>query len=449
MEYARIITTIIFLLILLLIGLLNSRSRRKADDYFVAGRSRRFWSVFFSLGATVIGGSATLGLCGLAAENGFSAAVWLWGGAAGLICAGFFVAGAVVGEKVYTVPEFLGMFYSRWISRSASLVIVTAWTGVIAAQLLAVGHVVSAIFFIPLSFSILITAAVLGFYVWLGGQHSVIKTDLLQFTVLLVGFCVLFGEIGQRVGAKRSMDLFSMEWTRLVSFPGTTGWNVFFLFLVIGVVFATGPDIFSRFLCSKDIKPARLAAWMAGTGLMPFSLLIAGLGILGGVLCPGIQGDALLPALVSGLDSGIIQGIVLTGILAAVLSSADTCVMTASTIMVMETSEISGTHQNVSVHKMKYAIPLIVSVSMVVAMLFPYILDVLLGGYLVYVAAVSPLLFPLLLKRKTPIDPGVAPWILGIGLVAGLVSIFTGYISIVGIWILGLLLIWGIVNYFR
>jgi len=72
-----------------------------------------------------------------------------------------------------------------------------------------------------------------------------------------------------------------------------------------------------------------------------------------------------------------------------------------------------------------------------------------IATYLVYVAAVSPLLFPLLLKRKTPIGPGAAPWILGFGLLAGLVSLFTGYISIVGIWILGLLLIWGIVRYFR
>ncbi|MBN2432877.1 MAG: sodium:solute symporter, partial [Acidobacteria bacterium] len=57
-----------FILLLLATGAWQARSRRDADEYFIAGKSRRFWSIFSSLSATVIGGSATIGLCGLAAR---------------------------------------------------------------------------------------------------------------------------------------------------------------------------------------------------------------------------------------------------------------------------------------------------------------------------------------------------------------------------------------------
>ena len=70
--------------VLLALGVLDARRSRGSSAFFVNDRSSGTWHTGFSLAASCIGGSATIGMAGLAWQVGTPAFWWLGSGACGL-----------------------------------------------------------------------------------------------------------------------------------------------------------------------------------------------------------------------------------------------------------------------------------------------------------------------------------------------------------------------------
>lgn len=64
---------------------LDSRKGQTTAGYFLNDRKSKTHQVGFSIIASCVGGSATVGMCGLAYEVGTPAMWWLLSGAAGLV----------------------------------------------------------------------------------------------------------------------------------------------------------------------------------------------------------------------------------------------------------------------------------------------------------------------------------------------------------------------------
>ena len=95
--------------LLLGLGLLDARRRRSVADFFVNGRSSGAWHTGFSLIASCIGGSATMGMAGLAWQVGTPAFWWLGSGACGLALLTFFLAEKVRASGACTMPEMVAV----------------------------------------------------------------------------------------------------------------------------------------------------------------------------------------------------------------------------------------------------------------------------------------------------------------------------------------------------
>jgi len=67
--------------------------------------------------------------------------------------------------------------------------------------------------------------------------------------------------------------------------------------------------------------------------MIPTAFLITFAGIAARVLLPEIQPESALPALVMNTIPTGLNGLVIIALLAAVMSSADTCLLTTSTII--------------------------------------------------------------------------------------------------------------------
>jgi SSS family solute:Na+ symporter len=67
--------------------------------------------------------------------------------------------------------------------------------------------------------------------------------------------------------------------------------------------------------------------------MIPLAFLITITGIAARVLLPEIQPESALPALISQILPAGLNGLVMIALLAAVMSSADTCLLTTSTIL--------------------------------------------------------------------------------------------------------------------
>ena len=159
----ELIIIALYFLGMLAIGVVSKRKAKEADDFFVAGRKSSSLFVTGSLLATIIGGSATIGMAGLGFTRGLTGAWWLLVGSIGLIFLGLFFAKRVRKLALYTLPELVEKQYDRRMALATSILIVIAWIGITAAQILAAGKILSILVIInPVTWMVIFTVIFVG-----------------------------------------------------------------------------------------------------------------------------------------------------------------------------------------------------------------------------------------------------------------------------------------------
>ncbi len=322
-----------FLIIMLIIGILKRSRSNDIINYYVSGRSKSVFSVSGSLVATAIGGSATIGLAGIAYTKGAPSVWWLLSGSIGLILFGILWAGKVREYEVFTLPEVLEKQYSSQLVKIiSSLVIVIAWTGIIAAQMISAGKIMSLTFPGHYKLFVLLCAVIFITYTVLGGQNSVIKTDLFQSFLIFGGIItavicsyIKFGPLNP-----------SLLPAGHLNFPINQRighMEVLMFFMFVGSSFIAGPDMFSRVLSAKDQNSARKSVFAAAFLIAVFSVLIVAVGLYSRMIAPGIEPESSFQHLIINTIPSGLQGVIFAALLAAFLSSADTCLLTSGIIL--------------------------------------------------------------------------------------------------------------------
>lgn len=337
--------TIGFLAATLLIGLIKKGKTPDILNYYVSGRSRSAFAVACSIIATAIGGSATIGLAGIAYSKGAPAVWWLFSGSISLCILGIFWAGKVRELEVYTLPEVLEKQYGNSsVKVVSSLVIVMAWTGIIAAQMIAAGKIMNIIIPGHYRFFIVLCALIFISYTVFGGQTSVINTDLFQSFLIFSGIitAVIYAYI--RHGKLSAVSLPAGH----LDFPFNSGLGpaeILMFFMFVGSSFLAGPDMYSRILSSKDKISAQRSVFIAAIAIAVLAVMIVAAGLYARKLFPGIEPETSFQVLImNSIPSGL-QGIVFTALLAAFLSTAATCLLTSGIIL---TNDIIDPFFNIS-----------------------------------------------------------------------------------------------------
>ncbi|MDD5082179.1 MAG: hypothetical protein PHU08_02275, partial [Dehalococcoidales bacterium] len=196
----------IYFVVVIVIGITSRKSAQSADGFFIANRSGSTLFITGSLVATIVGGSATIGLAGLGFSRGLTGVWWLLVGSIGLVVLGLFFAEKVRKLALYTLPELVEKQYDRRVSLAASILIVVAWLGVIAGQILATGKILSALGIGSPTLWMVVFTAVFVFYTALGGQQADIRTDLVQAGIIIfgvvAGLVVLLTRVGGVAGLR-------------------------------------------------------------------------------------------------------------------------------------------------------------------------------------------------------------------------------------------------------
>ncbi len=314
---------IIYFLLVLAIGVYSRLKIKTPVDFYIAGKNGGIFQVGGSLLATILGGSAILGTLELSQQNGWSA-IWL------LLCAslGLFIL-APIAKYVnrygkYTLPELLGSFYGFKAQYISSIIITTAWLGIIAAQIIGAAKILHSIQLLDYQTAAILAGVVFIIYTLLGGQKSILKTDLLQSIIIISGILFLFISLQNNTVTKQVLpkSLFHHNFSFI---------DLVILLLTYSSTFVVGPDIYSRLFCAKSEKTAKRSVLLAAIVIIPIAYLISSVGIsipqsdYGsnqiGILAAG---DIYLPKWAVGLLSA--------SLLSAVMSSADTTLLTASMI---------------------------------------------------------------------------------------------------------------------
>ncbi len=380
------IVIVVYLLATLTIGAWGLRLRG-LEDFHLAGRCLRKILLIGTFCATIVGASSTIGMAGLGFRSGLPGAWWMLSGTIGMLILSLFFAEKIRSKGYYTLPELVGSFYGERVRTAASLLIAVSWVGVIAVQIAAAGKVLGAIFGGDGTIFMIACTLVFVLYTVHGGQSSVVRTDLVQFLIIITGMVVLFFAALSSAGSGPILSQ---------SFPTSAqmgGWKVLSMIIVVGSAYLVGPDMYSRLLSASSPRDAKISALIAAIILLPLAFIITSLGVFCRSLYPASPSEGAILSLMTGLLSPGMVGLVAAALLAAFMSSADTSLMTVTSILTFDIYK-KARPQVSPAHLMKISrimVVLIGSCALLLAISLPGIIKTLLIAYTVFT---SGLLLP-------------------------------------------------------
>ena len=361
----KIIITVYFLVVLA-VGFISYFKIKSPSDYYVSGKKAGLIPVSGSLLATILGGSAILGTIELSQKIGWAALWFLCSASLGLIIL-VPLSKYVSRFGNYTLPELLGKFYGKRAEFISSLIIPIAWIGIVAAQIIAAAKILSGLGFIGYNEAAIISGVVFVIYTVAGGQISILKTDTIQSVIIVAGLIVL---LVFSIDSSNIHPLDSLNFGSLFN-ESFSLFDLVILILTYSVTFVVGPDIYSRVFCAKNEKTASRSILIVAIILIPVSFVLTWLGIFSvNNEHEGIVGFAghLLP--------GWAYGLFIAALLSAVMSSADTTLLTSSIIL----SELTtgNLNEKKALRYTHYYIIIIGLISIVISLFLTSIIQTLL-----------------------------------------------------------------------
>ena len=395
------IAVIIYLAFLLAIAVRSARRVKDITDFFVARKGASAKAVAGSLVATNLGGSAVIGAVDSGAKLGGAASWFMLVGALGLFAL-IPIAGRAYEHGKYSLPDLVENLYGKGPRLVATIVIPVAWTGIVAAQIIAAAKLLMTFTSMPYTTAAIVSAVVFTGYTLAGGQLSILRTDFLQACLIIVGLLLLAG-FAKFGGGELGSMLASATTSVAPKFPfhaNFTPLDLFLLILTYGTTYTAGPDIYSRMFCAKDAATAKKAIGMAACVLIPVAFVIGFLAVYG-VNFAHVQGARITAIADAVLPSALLPVFALA-LLSVVLSSADTTLLSSSII-------INGLCRKPSLFQARIIILLNGIVALLLALVFTDIIGTLLLALAVYAGAFTvPILWGLLGFKAKPKFVGAA-----------------------------------------
>lgn len=345
LQTADLVVIAIYLLVTIAVCVAVSRAAPDADELFLAGRSLGPLAIGLSLFASNISSTTLIGLPGAAYAHGISVANYEWMAALVLVFSAVFVLPAFIRARLTTVPELLEQRFDgrlrRYLSGTSLFLSLALDT---AGSLYAGGLILSQM--VPgltLGMACGGLALFAGLYTAAGGLRAVVYTDVLQAVVLLAGAAVMsfvvFGQFDhdwgrlvaavepERLSLLRPMDDPVLPWLgTLIGLP------------VLGFYYWTmNQYVAQRLLGARDLRAAGQGALIAAAlKLLPLFLMVMP-GVMASVLLPGLdRPDTVFVELILHFAPVGLAGLMVAGLIAAMMSSVDSALNSASTLLISD-----------------------------------------------------------------------------------------------------------------
>ncbi len=366
---------------LLAIALLSLKYNDSFENFLVAGRKQPKFLIIASMLASTIGGGITIGTVSKSVSMGFAAFWFVAAGALAHLLQGALLSRRVRESEALTLPDLAGKLGGRSVRKLVALIIVFTWVGIAAGQFLAASKVLGTITGLDRSAAVVIAAAFLLVYTLIGGQKSVLRSDFFQFGVLALAL------------------LASLAWLYLAKPPahGTVNIELFnakfgpfdliyYLVVVAGSYFIC-PMMFGRILSAESPAAARKSSFVSGFGMLLFAFAITFIGLW--ARATGFDAGKLDPlnAIIKNVLPPFLGAAMLFGVLAAILSTADTVLLTAAGVLendVLERRSLAWTRVWVAI---------VAVIGAFIALYESDIVDLLLKTYQGYTSGIVPALF--------------------------------------------------------
>ena len=356
-----IATIVIYLVGMLLVGFVYSKSNEDSTDFYLGGRKMGPLVTAMSAEASDMSSWLLMGLPGLAYLTGIASPGWT---AIGL-AVGTWLNWLIVARRLrrysanldaITVPQFLSLRFHdqrNLLNALGAVIIIVFFIPYTASGFAACGKLFHSLFGVDYMIAMIVSALVIVGYTILGGFRAVTTTDLIQSVVMSIALvAVLAYGIGVAGGWGAVMEnarSLSGYLTMAASHDAAAGTAASYSLLDIVSTMAWGlgyfgmPHILLRFMAIEDEKKLVLSRRIASVWVviaMTASIVIGvvGLGMTkAGALefLSGSSSETLIVRIASliaqhGVLAAVLAGLILAGILAATMSTADSQMLAAA-----------------------------------------------------------------------------------------------------------------------
>lgn len=342
-----------------------------SEAYFLSSRSLRWPSIALSTIATNINGYQFLGMMGSAYLFGLAQASLEINAVQGILIAAFIFVPMYLKDRVITVTQFInnrlgkrvGLFYSLANLALFSTITLGAalFWGAYAAELVfaeylsvinefgfvkALGEALFVNYDTSPEIQSMVRMGILviglgvfsAIYTYLGGLNAVVKTDMIQFTILLTGGFFIVYVIIRELGGwgmlyEKTPDLMHLH---LPADHPTLPWiHMFGLFLTNINYWCANQTIVQRAIAAKSLKEAQVGLMVGGAlkYVMAVIIIVPGIALAGILAENGLTDpDNAFPYIVANYMPIGIKGLILCALFASLMSTVDSTFNSLATL---------------------------------------------------------------------------------------------------------------------
>ncbi|XP_061397365.1 high-affinity choline transporter 1 [Musca vetustissima] len=344
-NIAGVVSIVLFYLLILFVGIWAGRKKEAGNDseeeVMLAGRSIGLFVGIFTMTATWVGGGYINGTAEAIYTSGL---VWCqapFGYALSLVFGGIFFANPMRKQGYITMLDPLQDSFGE---RMGGLLFLPALCGEVfwaAGILAALGATLSVIIDMDHRTSVILSSCIAIFYTLFGGLYSVAYTDVIQLFCIFIGLwmCIPFAWANDHVKSLSSMDV---DWIGHVDPDQRWFYIDYGLLLIFGGI--PWQVYFQRVLSSKTAGRAQVLSYVAAAGC----ILMAIPPVLIGAIAKATpwnetaytgpypltvqETSMILPMVLQYLTPDFVSFFGLGAVSAAVMSSADSSVLSAASM---------------------------------------------------------------------------------------------------------------------
>jgi solute:Na+ symporter, SSS family len=328
----------------LAIGVMLRRKMASSEDFLTSRHSVPVWITSLAFLAANLGAQEVVGMCASGAKYGLMTAHFYWLGAVpAMMFVGVFMMPFYYGSRARSVPEYLKLRFDEKTRalNAATFAVMTLFSS--GVSMYALGKLFQLVLGWDFTSSILLSAAIVLVYTFLGGLTSAIYNEVLQFFLIVLGFAPLSIVAVQRIGGWHAMaSRLSPVMTHTWRYTANTAENpmgveAFSLVAGLGFVLSFGywcTDflVVQRAMAAESMSAARRTPLIAAFPkmIMPFIVIVPGIAALalthlgvGYSLPPkdgGLDYDQALTTLMAKFYPSGMLGVGLTALMASFMS---------------------------------------------------------------------------------------------------------------------------------
>ncbi len=340
-----------FIVFVVAFSIYKSREEETSEDYFLAGRKLTWWLIGISMIAANISTEHFVGMSGRGFELGLAIASYEWTAAVAIVLVAWFFLPRFLRAGIYTIPEYLEYRYSSTARGLMAFYMSVAYILVGLASVLYSGALgLQVVFGFPVVQGVWTIGLIAGVYTVYGGLKAVAWADLFCAIGLLAGGALLtflgLQELGGGEGVLHGIAVLRQNaGSRLSTVQPWDHGEIPWVAVFIGGLWI--PQLFywglNQFITQRALAARSLAEAQKGMLLTAcLKLLIPFIIVVPGIIAFELYAneipaaDQAYPYLMRHILPAGLRGLMFAAIFGAVMSTLDSMLNSASTILTMD-----------------------------------------------------------------------------------------------------------------